>query len=243
MRASSPVRQLLPGQRVELLLGHELIRLVVPARLAERLGHALVAPFEDVARRLAAEADELFGSRHRRPPFGPRGEACRPAMIRQNASGRQGCLAPELFDRGEKFGRLLPLHAVPRLGDRPEVSAGDRGRHLPPVFDVEEEIALAPDEADRNREPRELHVVAHRPGWQAPTSGMLGELLQERRAPSAAALASKAAGYIHVQPVTQLEISSTDLRDSLRAGRDPKFLVPDSVREIIIETECYAESL
>jgi len=86
-------------------------------------------------------------------------------------------------------------------------------------------------------------VVAHRPGWDAPTTGTLGELLRERRAPSAAELATKAAGYIHVQPVTQLEISSTDLRDSLRAGRDPKFLVPDSVREIIIETECYAESL
>ena len=48
---------------------------------------------------------------------------------------------------------------------------------------------------------------------------------------------------MHVQPVTQLEISSTDLRDTLRAGRDPKYLVPDGVREIILETECYAESL
>ena len=86
-------------------------------------------------------------------------------------------------------------------------------------------------------------VVAHRPGWQAPTSGMLGELLRERRAASAAELAAKPAGLVHVQPVTQLEISSTDLRDSLRAGRDPKFLVPDAVREIILETECYAESL
>jgi len=86
-------------------------------------------------------------------------------------------------------------------------------------------------------------VVAHRPGWEAPSTGMLGELLDERRAPSAAELAARPAGLIHVQPVTQLEISSTDLRDSLRAGRDPKFLVPDSVREIIIETECYAESL
>jgi nicotinate-nucleotide adenylyltransferase len=86
-------------------------------------------------------------------------------------------------------------------------------------------------------------VVAHRPGWDAPTTGMLGDLLRERRAPSTAELAAKAAGFVHVQPVTQLEISSTDLRDSLRAGRDPKFLVPDSVREIIIETECYAESL
>ena len=86
-------------------------------------------------------------------------------------------------------------------------------------------------------------VVAHRPGWEVPKTGTLGELLRDLRAPSVAELHSKAAGLIHVQPVTQLEISSTDLRDSLRAGRDPKFLVPDSVREIIIETECYAEPL
>jgi nicotinate-nucleotide adenylyltransferase len=86
-------------------------------------------------------------------------------------------------------------------------------------------------------------VVAHRPGWDAPTTGTLGDLLRDRRAPNAADIAAKPAGFVHVQPVTQLEISSTDLRDSLRAGRDPKFLVPDSVREIIIETECYAESL
>jgi nicotinate-nucleotide adenylyltransferase len=86
-------------------------------------------------------------------------------------------------------------------------------------------------------------VVAHRPGWEAPTAGPLGALLAERRAPGVEALAAAPAGLVHVQPVTQLEISSTDLRDSLRAGRDPKFLVPDSVREIILETECYAEPL
>src|SRR5688572_7755405 len=86
-------------------------------------------------------------------------------------------------------------------------------------------------------------VVAHRPGWQAPTTGVLGALLVERRASNVAELAALPAGRIHVQPVTQLEISSTDLRDSLRARRDPQFLVPDSVREIILDTECYAESL
>jgi nicotinate-nucleotide adenylyltransferase len=86
-------------------------------------------------------------------------------------------------------------------------------------------------------------VVAHRPGWEAPTSGTLGELLRERRTAAVADLAASPAGLVHVQPVTQLEISSTDLRDSLRAGRDPKFLVPDAVRQIILETECYAESL
>jgi nicotinate-nucleotide adenylyltransferase len=86
-------------------------------------------------------------------------------------------------------------------------------------------------------------VVAHRPGWRALTTGVLGELLEERGAKNVAEIATLPAGRIHVQPVTQLEISSTDLRDSLRARRDPQFLVPDSVREIILDTECYAESL
>jgi nicotinate-nucleotide adenylyltransferase len=86
-------------------------------------------------------------------------------------------------------------------------------------------------------------VVAHRPGWQAPTSGTLGELLRERRTASPTELAARPAGLVHIQPVTQLEISSTDLRDSLRAGRDPKFLMPDAVRQIILETEVYAQSL
>jgi nicotinate-nucleotide adenylyltransferase len=86
-------------------------------------------------------------------------------------------------------------------------------------------------------------VVAHRPGWEVPNVGVLGDWLLTRAAPSAGALATRPAGFVHVQPVTQLEISSTDLRDTLRAGRDPKYLVPDGVRQIIIETECYAESL
>jgi nicotinate-nucleotide adenylyltransferase len=86
-------------------------------------------------------------------------------------------------------------------------------------------------------------VVAHRPGWAVPRVGVLGDWLARRRAPGAAELATRPAGFVHVQPVTQLEISSTDLRDTLRAGRDPKYLVPDGVRQIILETECYAESL
>ena len=86
-------------------------------------------------------------------------------------------------------------------------------------------------------------VVAHRPGWQAPRDGTLGGLLLERGTAMPAALAAQPAGLLHVRPVTQLEISSTDLRESLSAGRDPKFLVPDAVRQIILETECYAQSL
>jgi len=85
-------------------------------------------------------------------------------------------------------------------------------------------------------------VVAHRPGWKAPQRGTLGELLHERQTADTADLASAPSGRVYVQAVTQLEISSTDLRASIRAGFDPRFLMPDSVRNVIIETECYAEN-
>ena len=85
-------------------------------------------------------------------------------------------------------------------------------------------------------------VVAHRPGWRVPDVGTLGELLRDRRTASATELRASPAGRVHVQPVTQLEIASTDLRAAIRAGLDPKFLMPDRVRKIILETECYAET-
>ena len=85
-------------------------------------------------------------------------------------------------------------------------------------------------------------MVAHRPGWRAPTTGTLGKLLKERRTADARDLRRAPSGAMYVHPVTQLEISSTDLRAALVAGLDPKFLMPDSVRKIILKTECYAEN-
>jgi nicotinate-nucleotide adenylyltransferase len=76
-------------------------------------------------------------------------------------------------------------------------------------------------------------VVAPRPGWEAPAAGVLGDLLAERGVDAAEALHNALAGRILIQPVTQLEISSTELRDLLAAGRDPRYLVPDSVRALI----------
>lgn len=85
-------------------------------------------------------------------------------------------------------------------------------------------------------------VVAHRPGWHVPEVGTIGEVLRERRTLKPADLAQSLGGRVHVQAVTQLEISSTGLRATIRAGLDPRFLMPDSVRQIILETECYAEN-
>ena len=84
------------------------------------------------------------------------------------------------------------------------------------------------------------HVaVAHRPGWRTPTAGPLGELLQDRSTSRVPDLHDALAGRIFVHPVTQLEISSTDLRNIIVSGRDPRYLVPDAVRDIIRETGCY----
>ena len=83
-------------------------------------------------------------------------------------------------------------------------------------------------------------VVAHRPGWQAPYEGTLGKLIQKHRTAAAHELHAAAAGRIHIEPVTQLEVSSTELKRSIRAGLEPKYLLPDSVWRIIVETRCYA---
>jgi nicotinate-nucleotide adenylyltransferase len=83
-------------------------------------------------------------------------------------------------------------------------------------------------------------VVAHRPGWKAPTQGPLGEVMVDRGTGSVRDLHEARAGRVYVHAVTQLEISSTELRQLIVAGRDPRYLVPDSVRTIIQETECYA---
>jgi nicotinate-nucleotide adenylyltransferase len=78
------------------------------------------------------------------------------------------------------------------------------------------------------------HVaVAHRPGAQLPSTGELGRLLAERRAAGSEELAAAPAGRIFVHPGTQLDISSTDLREALRQGRDPRYLMPEPVRRMI----------
>ena len=58
-------------------------------------------------------------------------------------------------------------------------------------------------------------------------TGRIGDLHESR------------AGCIYIHAVTQLEISSTEVRNLVAAGRDPRFLMPDSVRRIILESRCY----
>jgi nicotinate-nucleotide adenylyltransferase len=69
-------------------------------------------------------------------------------------------------------------------------------------------------------------IVAHRPGWKAPDIGVLGEMITECGTHKVDDLHVTKNGRIHIHAVTQLEISSTEIRDLVAAGRDPRFLMP-----------------
>jgi nicotinate-nucleotide adenylyltransferase len=83
-------------------------------------------------------------------------------------------------------------------------------------------------------------VVAHRPGWRAPDIGPLGELLADRGTHRIGDLHQAKCGHIFIHDVTQLEISSTEIRELVAVGRDPRFLMPDAVRDVIEKSGCYA---
>ena len=82
-------------------------------------------------------------------------------------------------------------------------------------------------------------IVAHRPGWQAPSTGEIGNVLARTRTRNVSDLHQSQGGRIFVRSVTQLEIASSAIRALVRRGGDPRFLVPESVRQLIRQTGCY----
>jgi nicotinate-nucleotide adenylyltransferase len=84
------------------------------------------------------------------------------------------------------------------------------------------------------------HVaVAHRPGWWLQAEGELASLLAERFEADAGKALQHTAGKILLRPVSQLEISSTRIREEAAAGRELRYLVPDAVRDLIVKSACY----
>ncbi len=83
-------------------------------------------------------------------------------------------------------------------------------------------------------------VVAHRPGWRAPDMGPLGELLADRGTHRIGDMHQAKSGHIYIHDVTQLEISSSEIRALVAAGRNPRFLMPDAVLNVIEQSGCYA---
>lgn len=83
-------------------------------------------------------------------------------------------------------------------------------------------------------------VIAHRPGSSLEIHGEIAMLVQEREVDDARALLAQPAGRLMFQTVTQLEISSSQVREIAAHGGDIRFLVPEPVRALIQDSHCYA---
>jgi nicotinate-nucleotide adenylyltransferase len=81
-------------------------------------------------------------------------------------------------------------------------------------------------------------VVMDRPGHDFPGEGPLIDLMQGRVTTDIAGLNGESGGRILFQPVTRLDISSSDIRARLAAGRSIRWLVPESVRAILQPEKC-----
>ncbi|MCK5639520.1 MAG: nicotinate-nucleotide adenylyltransferase [Gammaproteobacteria bacterium] len=86
-------------------------------------------------------------------------------------------------------------------------------------------------------------VVAHRPGWdlQAEQASAVMKLWQSHGLSSRAELAQQAAGGVWLQPVSQLEISATDIREHVRQGKSLRYLMPDAVWQFIEDEGLYLD--
>lgn len=81
-------------------------------------------------------------------------------------------------------------------------------------------------------------VVVQRPGLIQPLSGALAVLQQERRLEPEQLMTAPCGGICFL-PVSQLDISATQIRTLLRSGRNPRYLLPDAVLRLIRQSRCY----
>ncbi|MGD8265188.1 MAG: nicotinate-nucleotide adenylyltransferase [Chromatiales bacterium] len=84
-------------------------------------------------------------------------------------------------------------------------------------------------------------VVMQRPDASRP-GGELAALLDRRQTCEAGDLHASPAGRIFLQPVTQLDISASDIRQRIAVGRSARFLVPEQVLGIIQQLRLYEDA-
>lgn len=85
-------------------------------------------------------------------------------------------------------------------------------------------------------------IVMKRPDAPEPvTDEVLAELVRGRRVDDAGALQSRPAGLVHEVEVTRLAIAATRIRQLLRAGKSPRYLLPDPVLDLIREQKLYGD--
>lgn len=85
-------------------------------------------------------------------------------------------------------------------------------------------------------------VIAHRPQYQLPASGIIADLINARLQPDVGYIHTHLAGGILLRPITPLEISASDIRKQIAMGRNPRYLLPDNVYDYIKQHGTYSIS-
>ncbi len=76
---------------------------------------------------------------------------------------------------------------------------------------------------------------------QEPLSKSLQNFLQSHYTENAEDLHSKSAGFVTMQTVTALDISSTSIRSNLQKQHSARYLLPDSILEYICTNQLYTK--
>lgn len=85
-------------------------------------------------------------------------------------------------------------------------------------------------------------VVAHRPQYHLPHTGIIADLIKERLQAEVSSIYDKISGNILLHPITSLDISATDIRKQIAMGKNPRYLLPDSVHDYIQQQGIYSIS-
>jgi nicotinate-nucleotide adenylyltransferase len=157
----------------------------------------------------------------------------RTAMLDAALQGLQGCSVDsrELRRAGPSFS-ILTLE---------ELRAEENDRSLCMILGMDAFLSLGSwhrwDEL-----PRLAHLlVAHRPGWQPPQSGELGDFVREHLSSDVDDLHATPSGRLFIHEVTQLEISSSAIRTLIAADQPVDFLLPKAALTIATESGCYTD--
>ncbi|QIT57289.1 nicotinate-nucleotide adenylyltransferase [Aquisalimonas sp. 2447] len=153
------------------------------------------------------------------------------AMLKRAAAGE-----PRFLVDDRELQRDGPSYTVDTLRS---LHADAAGVHLVLVVGTDSFLSLP-----RWHQWRELvewaHVVVlERPFAVGNMPSTLESWLQGRRAENWTELREAPAGRVLFQPVTPMAVSATDVRARMRAGRSPRYLLPDPVWDYIREHGLY----
>ncbi len=172
----------------------------------------------------------LHSPPHRAPPMAS--AAARLAMLQAATQDLAGLCVDE-----REYHRAGPSYTVDTL-----LSLRDEWPHTPLCLIVGMDAFMSLPTWHRWHEILLLAhiVVAHRPGSAALANGNeLAPMLAKAIIHNHTLLKTRPAGYVWLQPITQLDISSTRLRALIAAGKNIRYLVPDNVRRYIQEQRLY----